>query len=76
MMTFPVGETVKLRSVPQRMNVLSGDDNSLICVWIDAKGMPRKECYPAVLLEKAEVPLTLEQLVMASYERGPGQVRP
>lgn len=75
MMTFAIGETVKLRSGTWLMSVLSGDDNSLTCVWIDAKGMPRKECYPAALLEKAEAPLTLEQLVMASYERGSRQTR-
>lgn len=69
MMTPPIGEMVELNGGSAPMTVVATDGNTVTCAWTDAKKMPRRECYPAAALKIYKAPLTLEQLVKASYEK-------
>jgi uncharacterized protein YodC (DUF2158 family) len=66
--TFKIGETVMLSSGGHLMTILAVDNDGVTCAW-SAKGDTKTKIFPAAALTKSDKPMTLEQLVAASYEK-------
>lgn len=64
---FKVGDTVCLNSGGHLMTVVAISD-SVTCEW-SVKGDIKSKAFPDAALKKAEEPVTLEQLVLASYKK-------
>jgi uncharacterized protein YodC (DUF2158 family) len=66
--TFEIGETVTLNSGGHLMSVLTINRNGVTCAW-SVKGDIKSKSFPAAALKRPDKPLTLEQLVSASYKK-------
>ena len=62
-----VGDVVTLKSGGHLMTVASIDEGSVTCDW-SVRGDVKSKSFPAAELQKADHPLTLEQLALASIK--------
>jgi Uncharacterized small protein (DUF2158) len=67
-----IGEIVSLKSDDQPMTIVASRGNWRTCNWKDAKGYLRSGRFPVAALKTGGRPLTLEELVLTSYEKPKG----
>jgi uncharacterized protein YodC (DUF2158 family) len=66
---FKIGDTVTLKSAGHLMTIVSIERKCVTCAW-SVKGDIKSNSFPADALIKADKPVTLEQLVLASQKTG------
>jgi uncharacterized protein YodC (DUF2158 family) len=67
--TFKIGDTVALKSADDPlMTVLAIDRNGVTCAW-SVKGDIKTKIFSDAALRNVDKPMTLEQLVSASYKK-------